>query len=197
MAPAYTAADYLSALQSLMPRGRAWPRAQDAVQTQALGGLTPVYERHTLRANNLLVDAFPSTSVELLTEWESALGLPDSCAGEAPTLQARRAQVIARFAGTGGQSIADITAYALNLGFVITITEFTPPRAGTLRAGQAVTGADFVFAWRVNAPLVTSFAFRAGTSAAGEALTSIGNTVLECELKEIAPAHTTVFFKYS
>lgn len=197
MAPAYTAADYLSALQSLLPRGHAWPRAPDAVQTRALAGLTPVYERSNLRANHLLVDAFPATTVELLPEWEAALGLPDRCAGVAPTLQGRRAQVIARFTAVGGQSVAYIKAFALSLGYSIEITQFIPARAGILRAGMPLCGNDFAHAWRVSAPLNTSFAFRAGASAAGEPLTSIANAVLECELRKIAPAQTTVFFAYN
>jgi uncharacterized protein YmfQ (DUF2313 family) len=197
LAPAYTAADYLSALQSLLPRGRVWPRSPDAAQTKALSGLTPVYERQNLRANHLLVDAFPTTTFELLPEWEATLGLPDPCAGIAPTIQARQAQVSARFTALGGQSVSYMKAFALSLGYSITITQFVPARAGVIRAGQALCGSDFAHAWRVSAPLNTSFAFRAGASAVGEPLSSIGNTVLECELKQVAPAHTTVFFAYS
>jgi uncharacterized protein YmfQ (DUF2313 family) len=195
-APFYTAADFLAALQTLMPRGRVWPREGDAGMTQALSGLSPVYERHTNRANQLLVDAFPLTTYELLPEWESALGLPDPCAGVGPTLQVRRAQVVARFAGQGGQSVPYIIQYAKNLGYDIEITQYKPARAGMLRAGDPCCGEEWAFAWRVNTPLNTSHDFRAGQSSAGEPLSTIGNTVLECELEAIAPAHTTVFFEY-
>jgi uncharacterized protein YmfQ (DUF2313 family) len=197
MAPAYTAADYLSALQSLLPRGHAWPRAPDAVQTSALAGLAPIYARQNLRANHLLVDGFPTTSVELLPEWEATLGLPDPCAGPAPTLQGRRAQVVARFTAVGGQSISYMKSFALSLGYTIDITQFIPARAGILRAGQPLCGNAFAHAWCVNTPLQSSFAFRSGLSMAGEPLTSIGNAVLECEIRKIAPAHTVVFFTYS
>jgi uncharacterized protein YmfQ (DUF2313 family) len=196
-APIYTAADFLAALQALMPRGRAWSRDSDSVQAKALSGLTPTYERSTKRANNLIVDAFPGTAYELLPEWEASLGLPDPCAGQSPTIQARRAQVVARFSGTGGQSVPYMIAFAKNLGYTITITQFIPARAGNLRAGQSVSGSDWAHAWRVNAPTNTSYQFLAGYSAAGEPLSSDGNQVLECELKQIAPAHTTVFFSYS
>jgi uncharacterized protein YmfQ (DUF2313 family) len=95
--PNYTAADFLKALQGLMPRGRLWPRDADAVQTQVLAQLAPSYARSTARANYLLVDAFPATTYELLPEWESTLGLPDPCAGVAPTIPLRQAQALARF----------------------------------------------------------------------------------------------------
>lgn len=196
-APAYTAADYLSALQALLPRGRVWPREPDAAQTKALSGLAPIYERSNAKANQLLIDAFPATTYELLPEWEAALGLPDPCVGQGPTLQIRRAQVVARFVNSGGQSVAYMISYALNLGYAVTITQFAPARAGQLRAGQQCGDNAWAYAWRVNGALNTSYAFRAGLSAAGEPLSTNGNAVLECELRQIAAAHTTVFFKYS
>jgi uncharacterized protein YmfQ (DUF2313 family) len=180
-APLYSAADYLSALQKLMPRGRVWPRDAEAIQTKTLAGLTAVYERNNQRANQLLVDAFPSTTTELIAEWESTLGLPDPCAGPAPTLQQRRAQVVATFANPGGQSIAYYIAYAKLLGYDITITQFPPDQ----------------FKWQINASLNTVKYFRTGISAAGESLASWGNDVLECEMNRIKPAHTTLIFSYS
>ncbi len=196
-APEYSAADFLGALQTLMPRGRVWPRDPDAVQTKVLSGLAQIYERATKRANNLIVDAFPGTTYELLPEWEETLGLPDPCAGTSPTVQARRAQVVARFAGTGGQSVAYMTAFAKNLGYDIYVVQFVPARAGNLRAGKPACGSDWAFAWRVDAPPNTVYPFLAGQSSAGEPLSSDGNAVLECELQKICPAHTKVYFSYA
>ncbi len=190
LAPNLTAANFLKALQGLMPRGRVWPRASDAVQTQVLRGLAPSYERQTARANYLLVDAFPPTAYELLPEWEESLGLPDPCAGPAPTLQQRRAQVVARLANSGGQSIQFYIDFAKNLGFDITVTQFSPFRVGQNRAGDSVCSEAWAYAWRDNAPAVTVKYFRAGQSAAGEPLAAWGNAVLLCELNALKPAHT-------
>ncbi|HDR9510656.1 phage tail protein [Burkholderia cepacia] len=192
LAPNFKAADFLKALQALMPRGRVWPRAQDAIQTNALSGLAPSYERQTARANYLLVDAFPATTTELLPEWEETLGLPDPCAGPAPTLQQRRSQVVARFANSGGQSIQFYIDFAANLGFEITVTQFAPFRVGQNRAGDPVYSEAWAYAWRVNAPAVTISYFRASQSAAGEPLATWGNSVLACEMRAIKPAHTEV-----
>ncbi|QNB13425.1 DUF2313 domain-containing protein [Paraburkholderia tropica] len=197
LAPNILAADFLKALQGLMPRGRIWPRASDAVQTQVLSGLAPSYERATSRANYLLVDAFPSTPYELLSEWESTLGLPDPCAGEAPTIPQRQAQVLARFVGGGGPSIESIVEFAANLGYTITITQFAEARAGQLLAGEPCYGTDWSFAWQVNSPLNTVTYALAGAMAAGDSLASWGNAVLECEIDEIKQAHTIPIFAYS
>lgn len=196
-APNYSAADYLSAMQALMPRGRVWPREPDAVMTQVLSGLSQSFARHTERSNYLLVDAFPATAVELLPEWEATLGLPDPCAGPSPTVAARQAQVVARLTNSGGQSPAYFVRYAGLLGYTITITEFAPARVGQSRVGQPLNGNDWAFAWRINAPLNTISQSRVGIARAGEPLASWGNAVLECEIRELVPAHTIPIFAYA
>lgn len=195
-APLYQSSDYLNALLSLMPRGRVWPKDPESVQAQALACFTPTFVRSNQDANNLLVDAFPSTSDNLLPEWESALGLPDPCAGEAPTLQQRRAQVVARLTNNGGQSIAFFIAYAASLGYTVTVTQFTPFRMGQQRMGCQLGTQDWAFTWRVNAPAETITYFSMGQSYMGQPLASWGNAVLECELNVIKPAHTYLNFAY-
>ncbi|TCK39639.1 uncharacterized protein YmfQ (DUF2313 family) [Paraburkholderia sp. BL8N3] len=195
-APVLTAANFLSAIQSLLPRGRVWPRDQDAVQTQALTGLAPTYERNTSRANYLLVDAFPATTYELLPEWEATLGLPDPCAGASPTVAARRAQVVARFANSGGQSAAYFMQFAVNLGYDVSIENFGPARASQARCGDPDYGEEWGFAWAVVLPLNTIVYARASQTTTGEPLASWGNDVLQCEFESIKPAHSVILFRY-
>jgi uncharacterized protein YmfQ (DUF2313 family) len=195
-APNYQASDFLTALQALMPRGLAWPRDPSSVMAQVEAGLSPTWQRLTQQNNNLLVDAFPATSDQLLPEWEAALGLPDPCAGESPTLQGRQQQVVARFTNSGGQSIAYFVAYALTLGYAVTVTEFAPFRAGQSAAGAACGIVDWAFTWQINAPPETVTYFCAGLSGAGESLADWGNAVLECEMNAIKPAHTILNFTY-
>ncbi|MBR7961258.1 DUF2313 domain-containing protein [Burkholderia vietnamiensis] len=196
-APNLTSADYLRAFQALMPRGRVWPTDSDATQTAVLAGLTQIYERSTARANQLLVDAFPGTTYELLPEWEATLGLPDPCAGSTPTIQQRRSQVIARLANSGGQSISYFVTFAAQLGYTVTIAQYTQARAGMLRAGQPVNGYDWNFAWKITAPLNTVVRAVAGAMSAGDPLAAWGNNVLECEFRAVMPAHTIPIFAYA
>jgi uncharacterized protein YmfQ (DUF2313 family) len=197
LAPNLTAADFLLALQALMPRGRVWPRDSDAVQTRTLSGCAPTFVRLTSRANQLLVDGFPATAYELLPDWEASLGLPDPCAGASPTVPQRQAQVTARFTNSGGQSIEYLTAYAASLGYTVVITQFAPARVGQSRVGQPLCGVDWAFACLITAPLNTIVRARVGVSAAGEPLAAWGNAVLECELRAIRPAHTIPIFAYA
>ncbi|WP_424140253.1 YmfQ family protein [Roseomonas chloroacetimidivorans] len=191
-----TSAHLLGLFQRLMPRGRVWPHEEDAVQTRAIAALVPTYERLLARDNNLLTDAFPGTAYELLPEWEASLGLPDPCAGPSPSLQQRRAQVVARLTATGGQSVPYFIEVAAKLGYGISVKEYAPARVGLLRAGDRLYGAAWAHAWAIQAPETTVTPFRAGQSAAGERLRTFGNDVLECQLRSLAPAHTVLLFQY-
>lgn len=193
----FTADDFLRAMQALLPRGRVWPRDADATQTRLLQGLVQIYDTNTARALQLLADAFPSLSVELLAEWEQTLGLPDPCAGASPTLQQRRAQVVARLVDAGGQSAAYFKSLAADLGYDVTVTSDAPFRVGQSHAGDHVGSDDWFFTWAVHAALITIGQFRSGQSAVGEPLQAWGNDVLECEIGERAPAQSIVQFKYS
>ncbi|HDR9093385.1 TPA: DUF2313 domain-containing protein [Burkholderia vietnamiensis] len=195
-APNYSASDFESALNALMPRGLAWPRDPKSVMGKVIASLSPVWSRHVAANNYLLVDAFPATTFELLPEWEATLGLPDPCAGPAPTLQQRRAQVVARLANSGGQSIAYFVDFARSLGYSITIENHSPARAGLSRCGDPCNAESWAHAWTVVVPENTITRARAGQSTAGEPLATWGNSVLECEFNALSPAHTILKFSY-
>lgn len=188
--PVFVDSDYQRALLGLMPPGRAWTRDLDDVQAHTLGAFAPTYRRVGDKGLALLVDGFPATTVGLLPEWEASLGLPDPCAGEAPTIQARERQVVARLTNSGGQSIPYLVAFAAALGYTVTITQYQPFRCGQSRCGDQLGGPDWAFAWGANTPPQTITYFRAGQSACGEPLEDWGGDVLRCELETVKPAHT-------
>jgi uncharacterized protein YmfQ (DUF2313 family) len=180
-APIFGPADFAAARANLLPRGRAWPKFPAAVQMLVMAALAGTYVRSAAAAAQLIFDAFPATTVALISEWEESLGLPDPCAGPAPTLQQRQAQVVQRLANTGGASVPYLVGVLGALGYPVTITEFTGAQAHH---------------FQVNAPTISRIYFRAGASCAGEPLVTGGNAVLECVINEIKPAHTTVSFVY-
>lgn len=195
-APNLSPDDFTQQLMALLPTGRVWPRDLGTTIRAAVSGLAQAFARHLQRSNNLLVDSFPSTTLELLPEWEESLGLPDPCAGQSPTIEARRAQVVARFSATGGQTAAYFIAFAAALRYTITITEYAPFRAGINRVGDPLYGTDWAYTWTVNAVLNQVEYFRTGVSAVGEPLAYWSNAVLECELNAIKPADLILTFKY-
>lgn len=194
---ARTADQYKQLLKSLLPPGEAFPRDSGTNMDDLLSALAEEWARIDARGEALLIDALPSNTNELLSDWERVAGLPDKCSGVLETtLQGRRNVLLSKLTSTGGQSKAYFIAIAATLGYGVTITEFRPFRAGTSRAGDALTNGDWVHAWRINSRETTSIFFRAGLSAAGEALQAWGNDTLECKLNQLAPAHTVLSFGY-
>jgi uncharacterized protein YmfQ (DUF2313 family) len=183
-----TASDYVWQFQRLLPRGRVWHRGWGWLQAEALLTLMPSWVRLHFRANNLLTDAFPCTTYELLPEWEASLGLPDPCTGPLDTIQERVAAVCVKFSARGGQSVAYFLALAAALGFAnVTITQY----AST--TGDPTHG----FTWLINIYAAEDITwFRAGVSTAGEPLARWGSDLLECTIKALAPAHTVPTFAY-
>jgi len=194
--PIPSASEYGQAMLALLPRGPVWPREPDSVLYRVMGALAPTYVRSHKRSGELIEEAFPATTNELLAEWEATMGLPDPCAGEAPTFALRRAQVVAKLTGRGGQSKEYFIAVALSLGFAITITEFREFCADDPCEGP-LYGDLWAFAWQVNAPLVSLLEFEADTWRADDPLAIWGNAILECALQAIKPAHTTLLFSYT
>lgn len=195
--PIYDAPSYARQLAGHLPNGRAWPKDSDSFLMSVMGWLSPTFARNHARAAYLLTDAFPTTTSELLPEWEATLGLPDPCAGTSPTVVQRRAQVVARFLGNGGQTPAYFIGFAANLGYVIGITQYAPARFGVSAFGAPYLGKDWANVWTINAPLQTVVIAQYGLAHFGEPYQSSGNAVLECEMDSIKPAHTVLLFHYS
>lgn len=191
----YSQADYQAALQALLPPGRAWSRDPAAVQNKVMAGLAPSYVRLDARAQTLLVDAFPGSTVELLPEWEASTGLPDPCEGDDQVVQQRRQRVVNRLVNTGGQSKAYFIGVIESLGFTDAgITEYTPFKADVSVADSAVYDESWAFAWTLNVPGLRTFDFVADVSTADEPLLIISDDVIVCTIEALKPAHTLVIY---
>lgn len=186
---------YTAMLQNLLPLGLAWPRQPGTNMENFLSALAVELNRVDIRVDDMLREAYPLTTSELLTDWERVTGLPEECEGLADSTQRRREAVNQKLSSIGGQSPAYYIDVAQRLGFEITITEFRPFVAGD-DAGDPVYGDDWAYAWQVNAPEESVTYFEAGNGSAGDPLASWGNELLECVINRLKPAHTIVIFAY-
>lgn len=145
-------------------------------------------------ASRVTAAVTPYFAEQLLPDWERVCGItPPAGAGYQQRLQA----VLAKLAETGGLSIPYFTRLAAALGYSITITEPQPFQAGIGQAGGSIELPEVVFVWRVNVSASTRlFPFTAGLSAAGDALTTFGDPVIESLFTDLKPAHTFVYFTY-
>lgn len=195
---AMTAKEYQQLLQSLLPPGAAWPRDEDALLSQLLLALADDLVRSDERAEDLLDEADPRTTLELLDDWERVAGLPDPCAGDVErTLQSRRSDLVTKLTSRGGQSRAYFIDRAATLGHDITITETRPTIAGVMRSGDELVGShEDRHAWTVSVPVDNTYAFVAGASVAGDELGYWQPVRLECLLERLKPAHSRILWQY-
>lgn len=144
----------------------------------------------------LLRESDPRSASSMFTDWERVAGLPDGCVdiGEQTTAQ-RRAALVARLTQRGGQTPAYFVGLAAALGYTITITEFGPHTVND-DVNAAIRGAEWRYVWQVNAPEQTVSVMTVNDTVA-DPLASWGNTIIECVVQRLKPAHTQVLFAYA
>jgi len=156
----------------------------------------------------------PLAALEWLEDYERVYDLPGDCRQSGLLLQERLALLTIALAERAAINRAYFIWLAAQLGYAITIEEYDPFRAGFARAGERITnyetlftagsaagqslrqGAPWQYVWMVHAQGDPTTIFRAGVSCAGEPLASWSNQLLECAVRNAAPAHTLVHFAY-
>lgn len=192
----FDARQYRQRLQDLLPQGIAWPREDSAPLTQLLDGMADEMARLDVRAEQLLREANPRTTLELLPDWERVAGLPDTCTPASPrTLEQRRAALVQKLSSLGGQSRAYFLALCAVLGFNVTITEFD---LHTCRSDCAagINSLNWRFAWRINVAQAQTISYQTVSDSCVTPLASWGNAEFECVLSRLKPAHTLLIFAY-
>ena len=185
---------YARQLQALLPQGPAWLLEPLSGWSRLLRGLAEELARVDSRAGAVLDETDPRTTLELFTEWERVLGLPDPCViGEQP-LEQRRGAIIAKLTGRGGQSPAYFIGVAAALGFSINITEYSPYDVED-DVDTAIYGDAWAYTWQVGAPLQSVIEMTV-KSPVTDPLAAWNNAPLECVLLRLKPAHTHLTFAY-
>lgn len=193
----YDAEHYAAMLSALLPTGPAWPRHRQSTLQALLLSLAAELGRIDARSVQLVAEVDPSTTSELLGDWERVVGLPDGCVTAVQSVAERRMALESRLTAVGSQSRRFFIELASRMGYSITIDEFRSA-AEANAAGLPVSGDDWAHTWRVTlGESVGVRFFRAGSGSAGEALKSWGNEAVECQINRYKPAHTRVLFAYS
>jgi uncharacterized protein YmfQ (DUF2313 family) len=191
-----TVDDYLALLQALLPTGPAWATDDpDSILNEYLAALAVEYVRLHARAEALMDEADPRTTLELLADFERVLGLPDTCVEIPTTTTERRQAVITKMLATGGASPQYFIDLAATYGYEITITEFDPYTVES-EIDAPLYGDNWVYWWQVNAPL-NSITYFDMNSVVTDPLASWGNDRLECLIRKYKPAYTNVIFSYT
>lgn len=194
-----TGEHYQTQLQALLPEGPFWQgfRDPDARGRQLINAKAEGMASVDARSVDLMRDLNPLRAFETLAAREAEANLPHSCVELPDTIAARVDMLVAQWSARGGQSRQYYIDVAANLGYAITITEFGARQHTRSNHGTTYGGDDWWFVWQVNASLINYRARLHGRSGHGEPYATWGNTVLECVLGRLSPAHTKLLFSYT
>lgn len=191
---AMTQDQYREQLRSLLPPGPALRDGGVGVVSKLLQGMAGEFARVDASGDALVLESLPNTTTELLPDWERVAALPDNCTPAGQTVDQRRQALVARFLGNGTPSIPYLTQIAAAVGYQISIVKRSARRYRA-KMGTTYGGTAWQFVWEVHAPLNT-VVHRTSGSSMGEPYATWQNAVLECVIRQHAPAHTIVNFIY-
>ena len=150
------------------------------------------------RSNGLLKEyseqIIPDQTVKFISEWESTLGIPDSCFSGAGTLTERRRDILVKLAALGVQTAQDFIDLATTFGITVTINagiqEIIFPLVFPVVMFNTVKDARFTIVVRFtvqaanNFPLVFPLTFGSGEIA-----------ILECLFTKLKPENCNIIFR--
>lgn len=172
------AAEWGGYLAALMPPGAdLFDFAEGGVFWHAFQSLGAELERFDELAGQLLEELLPTTTTDLIEDWERMLALPRVCQTQPEGLGLRRALVVAlltRSPDLSPQMLIDALAV---IGCTATILEGTG--AGNLFKYTVTIDPDWGFVQE----------FEVGLSQAGDPLGTIEGADVDCLLDEIEPAY--------
>lgn len=195
---ALTLQAWLSALQAMLPPGRAFTRHPDAVLTKLLTSFAAMFLAAQLKFEALMREADPRRATMMLPDWERTLGLPDRCTPAGQQLIDRQRAAYQRLTEEGGQSAPYFIDVADKLGEPgVTITRFKRMNCNS-NCNDALHSLADKFTWRVNIPHAALNVRRANcNSNCNSALQEYTPSVIECAINERKPAESDVIFAYT
>jgi uncharacterized protein YmfQ (DUF2313 family) len=188
--------NYKAQLGQLLPPGKAFANSDNSKLGDLLAAQSVELARVDGRAEDMILEADPRTTNEMLPDWERVCGLPDECTGGGETVEERRQLVTAKYTQRGGQSPGFFQELAATLGYDVEIEEYHAFRVGD-DTGDPAYDDDWAHAFSVLVPDETTVRYFASFSGcAGEPLATWGDDALECVITRAKPAHSTVLFAY-
>ncbi len=185
---------YRDALLFLLPRGSAFTRDKNGGIAKIFTGFAEELKRFDERIDALIEESDPRSVTELIDGWEADWGLPTDCTGPLPTLTQRRQALVDRMVNIANQSRQTYIDRAADLGYTITVTEYS---AGDSVPGHAeIPIADAAFTVQINAAL-ENFQIRHHGDFHGDQYATFGNDLLECAINQIALTHHILIFTYT
>ena len=140
------------------------------------------------RSNGYLIsyseEILPDQTVKFISEWESALGIPDLCFNGTGTITERRRDILTKLASLGVQTVDDFEALALIFGVTVDVLP------GLESAVTFATTKDARFTIVVNITLPERFPYTFPITF-GDSTTAL----LECIFNQLKPSNCKILFE--
>lgn len=114
----------LTVLQRHLPTGPAWDAYRTAGKNlyKLISALAKAYDDASAALCRMVAELDPRTTKQMLTEWETAVSLPDACLPTATTIEQRRAWVLWRLTKRRWNTAQDWHDLAALFGLTIRVT---------------------------------------------------------------------------
>lgn len=192
--PPRDAESYALEQLAALPRGSIWPRDLSGRWGGFLLGSSEELARVRGASEILLRELDPTTTADMLTDWEQAYGLPDPCVALPATTEERRRRLVQLVRMKASTRPKFLTRIAHDLGFDVLLEEFAPATMGISRMGATMDGEDWRWVIFCHSPPTAVFPAYMGVSHCGEYLLDFGNDPLECVLRRHIPATSRPYF---
>lgn len=188
---------YVEFFRSLFPNGKAWAGDESSQLYKFIQGMADEFVRIDDRVLDMIDEADPRTTTEMVSDWEDMLDLPDDCSVSGMTVEERRRQIRQKLTAQYGQNAAFYIQVASFLGYDIEITDgFWSFRAGHSVAGDALTNELWKHWWKIKTGDQLFVYFTAGGSSAGDPLKKLAEDTLVCTMEKLKPAHTQIIYEF-
>ena len=188
---------YREQLHALLPTGPAWSPDSGTVLDELLDAIASQMADVDQSGANLLDEIRPSTTFELLPDWERVVGLPDICSVLGSTVTVRRASLLEKLVSKPTLNPSEFVRIGESFGVTITVEEHDQTRAGTSSALNT-GGGRWRHVWWITIPTSADAVRFNMLSTFDTPFLSIGrNTEMECRLQNAAPAHTELHIEYN
>jgi len=193
-----TVDDYQLQLKQLHPRGKLWTSLlrDDSVYSKFLKGIATEFAHINERVVDLMAEADPRSTVELLPDWEQAHAIPGDCGYLGATIAERQLLLTAKVTEQVSDNNQELIDTAEFLGFAPATTTEYESHSVDSSVDAPLYGEDWRFAIKLSVTDQAVIAFTV-ESAVDESLgQELPRTKLECTINKTAPAHCVVIFEY-
>lgn len=169
---------------------------QESNLRKVLIGLASQWLEFRNKINEVFDEYNPNNTTALIEEWESFVGIPDSCISNVGTIEQRRINILLKLSGINATTSKQFENIAAILGYSVVV------QTGVDSSTFPLT-LPFILMSQEEAPFIIVVKLSVSLKPSGFPLTlpfklsSGAPEILNCLFNKLKPANTKLYFRYS